>query len=276
MEDVPISPVLTAVKEGDDVLVNQSDTDVKETDGSLLKTVNVVLMNASNVEKDVEARLPSEEVTKAKSATVTGYRSESNDVYSLERPQELTIEIEQVRNEFNEELKLKEEQQLEMNKELKGKMGRVIAATVSLDKQTEGCEHWKEFTDLEDQIKKLKSELEDLKIEYEEELQAEIEANQSEMEETKRDMLTATQVSKSGKYNEKECYKMKMGSETVIEEGEVVILKKAGRPRSQWKLGRVSKLLTAKDGQTWGVEVQVVDNKGKVMMLKRAIELLYP
>ena len=259
MEDVP-------VKEGEDVLVNQSDTDVKETDGSLLKTVNVVL-NASNVKKDVEARLPSEEVTKAQSATVTGYRSESNDVYSLERAQELVIEIEQVRNEFNEELKLKEEQQLEMNNEIKEKKGRVIAATVSLDKQTEGCE---------DQIKKLESELEDLKIEYEEELQAEIEANQSEMEETKRDMLTATQVSNLGKYIKKECHKMKKGSRSVIEEGEVVILKEAGRPRSQWRLGKVSKLLTAKDGQTRGVEVQVVDNKGKMMTLKRAIELLHP
>ena len=63
---------------------------------------------------------------------------------------------------------------------------------------------------------------------------------------------------------------------TAIEEGEVVILKETGRPRSQWKLGKVSKLLTAKDGQTRGVEVQVVDTKGKLMTLKRAIELLYP
>ena len=191
MEDVPISLVLRAVKEGEDVLVKQSDTDMKETDGSLLKTVNVVL-NASNVEKDVEARLPSEEMTKAQSATVTGYRSESNDVHSLERAQGLTNEIERVRKEFNEELKLKEEQQLEINNEMKEKKGRVMAPTVSLDKQTEGCEHWREFTDLEDQIKELESEYEDLKIEYEEELQTEAEANQSEMEETKRDMLTAS------------------------------------------------------------------------------------
>ena len=40
----------------------------------------------------------------------------------------------------------------------------------------------------------------------------------------------------------------------------------------------MSKLLTAKDGQTRGrgVEVQVADNQGKVSILKRAIELLYP
>ena len=76
--------------------------------------------------------------------------------------------------------------------------------------------------------------------------------------------------------NLREYHKMKKGSATAIEEGEVVILKETGGPRSQWKLGKVSKLLTAKDGQTRGVEVQVVDTKGKLMTLKRAIELLYP
>ena len=47
----------------------------------------------------------------------------------LERVQELEIELEQVRNKFNEEMKLKEEQHSKLIKEMKEDMGRVIAVS---------------------------------------------------------------------------------------------------------------------------------------------------
>ena len=47
----------------------------------------------------------------------------------LERVQELEIELEQVRNKFSEEMKLKEEQHSKLIKEMKEDMGRVIAVS---------------------------------------------------------------------------------------------------------------------------------------------------
>ena len=57
--------------------------------------------------------------------------------------------------------------------------------------------------------------------------------------------------------------KQKEGRKKVAE-GDIVIIYHEMRPRSQWRLGKVSKLLIGQDGYTRGVELEVASNSAVV------------
>ena len=75
--------------------------------------------------------------------------------------------------------------------------------------------------------------------------------------------------------NLREHHWMHAGSKREVSEGDVVIVNETGKPRSQWRLGKIVKLLKGKDGHTRGVELEVADKKGERKRLQRPLQLLY-
>ena len=75
--------------------------------------------------------------------------------------------------------------------------------------------------------------------------------------------------------NLREHHRVHKGSRKEVSIGDVVILNETGKPRSQWRLGKIVKLLTGKDGYTRGVELEVADKKGQRKRLQRPLQLLY-
>ena len=63
--------------------------------------------------------------------------------------------------------------------------------------------------------------------------------------------------------NLRDHHRMHVGLKKEVSEGDVVIVNEAGKPRSQWRLGEIVKLLTGKDGHTRAVELEVADKKGE-------------
>ena len=63
--------------------------------------------------------------------------------------------------------------------------------------------------------------------------------------------------------------------EPEISEGDIVLVHSESHPRSQWKLGKVQKMLVGTDGQKRAAVVMVT-NKGRKSTLTRPIQLLYP
>ena len=63
--------------------------------------------------------------------------------------------------------------------------------------------------------------------------------------------------------------------EPEISEGDIVLVHSESHPRSQWKLGKVQKVLVGTDGQKRAAVVMVT-NKGRKSTLNRPIQLLYP
>ena len=60
--------------------------------------------------------------------------------------------------------------------------------------------------------------------------------------------------------------------------GDVVLVHGENHPRSYWRTGRISDLVssTVTDGQSRGAVVQVTNKKGKVATLRHPLQLLYP
>lgn len=57
--------------------------------------------------------------------------------------------------------------------------------------------------------------------------------------------------------------------------GDVVIVSEDGVHRGLWKLGRVEKLITGKDGIICGAVVKSTTPKGKTTRLRRLVKRLY-
>ena len=57
--------------------------------------------------------------------------------------------------------------------------------------------------------------------------------------------------------------------------GDVVLIKDERLKRSEWKLGRVKRLIQSKDFKIRAAEVNVITN-GKLQTLKRPVNKLYP
>ena len=64
---------------------------------------------------------------------------------------------------------------------------------------------------------------------------------------------------------------------SLVSVGDLVLVHGEGHPRSHWKLGKVERILTSKDGQNRGTEVRVQAKKSKrTSLLRRPLQLLYP
>ena len=61
-----------------------------------------------------------------------------------------------------------------------------------------------------------------------------------------------------------------------IDVGDVVLIEEEGAKRKKWKLGRINKLVTGKDGVIRGAEVKTTTEKGAIGMVSRPIQKLYP
>ena len=62
-----------------------------------------------------------------------------------------------------------------------------------------------------------------------------------------------------------------------IQEGDIVIIHEGGRvPRSQWKLGKVEKLIEGNDGKVRSAEMRIAHKGKKSTFLKRPVQRLYP
>ena len=62
----------------------------------------------------------------------------------------------------------------------------------------------------------------------------------------------------------------------LIAEGDVVTIFEDKLPRQRWRIGRVEKLLTSKDGQTRSAVVRVSKEGQKSAVIRRPIRRLYP
>lgn len=63
---------------------------------------------------------------------------------------------------------------------------------------------------------------------------------------------------------------------TTVRLGDVVLLHEHNLPRGFWKLGRVEKLITGKDGSVHGALARVPPKNGHPTLLQRPVQLLYP
>jgi len=76
----------------------------------------------------------------------------------------------------------------------------------------------------------------------------------------------------------RECHRYSRGREstTTVEVGDIVLLYDDALPRSFWKLARVQKLITGRDGKTRGAIVKVPAKSGGTTTLRRPVQLFYP
>ena len=63
---------------------------------------------------------------------------------------------------------------------------------------------------------------------------------------------------------------------TPVEIGDIVVVHSDKQPRGFWKLGRVERTITGRDGKTRGAAVRVTNRQGRPTMLHRPIQCLYP
>ena len=64
---------------------------------------------------------------------------------------------------------------------------------------------------------------------------------------------------------------------SLVSVGDLVLVHDEGHPRSCWKMGKVERILTSKDGQSRGAEVRVQKKGSKgTSLLRRPLQLLYP
>ena len=61
-----------------------------------------------------------------------------------------------------------------------------------------------------------------------------------------------------------------------VERGEVVTVYDEGHPRGLWRLGRVEDLIQGSDGKVRGVYVRVSSKGGRVKVLRRPVQHIYP
>ena len=72
------------------------------------------------------------------------------------------------------------------------------------------------------------------------------------------------------------CYPNTRGQPSPVQEGDVVVVQDIDLPRGFWKIARVMKLLTGKDGQHRGAVLRVAARGGQATTLQRPLQLLYP
>ena len=70
--------------------------------------------------------------------------------------------------------------------------------------------------------------------------------------------------------------RLKKGLEYTIEKGEVVIVYDEGHPRGMWRLGRIENLIEGADGKVRGVCIRVISKNGRVTVLRRPVQHIYP
>ena len=75
--------------------------------------------------------------------------------------------------------------------------------------------------------------------------------------------------------NLKEHHRSKTKQGKKIAEGDIVIIHDKSKPRSEWRLGKVSKLLMGEGGYARGVEVEIVDRRGDPKKLQRPLRPSY-
>ena len=66
------------------------------------------------------------------------------------------------------------------------------------------------------------------------------------------------------------------GGSCELRPGEVVTVYDENHPRGMWRLGRVESLLPGTDGRVRGVSVRVVSKSGRVDILRRPVQHIYP
>ena len=73
------------------------------------------------------------------------------------------------------------------------------------------------------------------------------------------------------------CRVKRTAGSSLVSVGDLVLVHDEGHPRSHWRLGKVERILTSKDGQSRGAEVRVQAKKSKrSSLLRRPLQLLYP
>ena len=70
--------------------------------------------------------------------------------------------------------------------------------------------------------------------------------------------------------------RLEKGLEYTIEKGEVVIVYDEGHPRGMWRLVRIENLIEGADGKVRRVCVRVISKNGRVTVLRRPIQHIYP
>jgi len=70
--------------------------------------------------------------------------------------------------------------------------------------------------------------------------------------------------------------RIKSGTVHTVERGEVVTAYDEGHPRGLWRLGRVEDLIQGSDGKVRGVYVRVSSKGGRVRVLRRPVQHIYP
>ena len=61
-----------------------------------------------------------------------------------------------------------------------------------------------------------------------------------------------------------------------VEIGDIVVVHSDNQPRGFWKLARVERTITGRDGKIRGAAVRVTNRQGRPTMLHRPIQCLYP
>ena len=65
-------------------------------------------------------------------------------------------------------------------------------------------------------------------------------------------------------------------SSTDIRVGDVVLVHDQDHPQGFWKIARVQRLITGRDGQTRGAVLKLATKSGRLTTLQRPVQLLYP
>jgi hypothetical protein len=61
-----------------------------------------------------------------------------------------------------------------------------------------------------------------------------------------------------------------------VEVGDVVVVHSDNQPRGFWKLARVERTITGRDGKIRGAAVRIANSQGQPTILHRPIQCLYP
>ena len=75
----------------------------------------------------------------------------------------------------------------------------------------------------------------------------------------------------------REHHKMKTKSKNVnVDKGDVVLIHEDGVKRNKWSMAVIEELITGKDGVTKGATVKKIGKNGKLSILNRPVQKLYP
>ena len=93
--------------------------------------------------------------------------------------------------------------------------------------------------------------------------------------------LTLNRFWKRWKYEDllelREAHRHHKGTDAApVEVGDVVVVHNDNQPRGFWKLARVKRTITGRDGKTRAAAVRVTNSQGQPTMLHHPIQCLYP